>query len=176
MTAELPHFHGDFEAHVTVRVDDPADALERHAAAHGAKFVHIALAGGRVPVQPMFTLRRSGSLVAVRDSVRDFAEGVVAAGFGVTRVKIEATPWAAGVPRTDAAGFALGERFYFEHHIKLLLGRELSLFDYSTVELVIGLREVLGHKEFTPNMVTELVHSECGAGRTDRIDPREIAA
>lgn len=107
---------------MTVRADDPAEALERHAAARGAKFVRIELARGRVPVQPMFTLRRSGALAAVRDSVFEFAGDVRAAGFGVTRVKIEATPWTEGVPRTDAEGFALGERFYFEHHVKLLLG------------------------------------------------------
>lgn len=56
------------------------------------------------------------------------------------------------------------------------LERELSEFGYSTVELVVGLREVLGRGECPPSGAAELVLGACGAGRTDRIDPREIAA
>ncbi|MET8776853.1 hypothetical protein ABZV58_17770 [Nocardia sp. NPDC004654] len=45
----------------------------------------------------------------------------MAAGFPVVRTKIEAAPSAAGVPATDTEAVALGESYYFEHHIKLLL-------------------------------------------------------
>lgn len=39
----------------------------------------------------------------------------------MVRTKIEAVPSAAGVPATDAEAVALGDSYYFEHHIKLLL-------------------------------------------------------
>ncbi|MFC4514070.1 hypothetical protein [Streptomyces ehimensis] len=118
------HFAGDFEAHLTVRADDgPAtvDALERYAAGHGMKCAHIVLDRGRTPSQPMLTLRGSGRLPVVREAVEAAARGVRGAGFAVVRTKIEATPWAEGVPRTDAEAAALGARYYFEHHVKLLL-------------------------------------------------------
>ncbi|MHA7962062.1 hypothetical protein ACX9I7_30430 [Streptomyces sp. L500] len=117
-------FAGDFEAHLTVRADDGAatvDALERYAAGHGMKCAHIVLDRGRTPSQPMLTLRGSGPLPVVRAAVEDAARGVRGAGFAVVRTKIEATPWAEGVPGTDAEAAALGARYYFEHHVKLLL-------------------------------------------------------
>ncbi|MFE3188305.1 hypothetical protein ACFXHA_04805 [Nocardia sp. NPDC059240] len=121
MTATAPPiFHGDFEAHLTVRAEDGA-RLERYAAAAGLKFVHIVLDRGRVPDQPMLTVRESGAFPAVRDSIAALTLRLEQAGFPVVRAKIEATPWATGVPATDAAARALGSHYYFEHHIKLLL-------------------------------------------------------
>ncbi|MCC3778168.1 hypothetical protein K6I33_003121 [Streptomyces sp. UNOB3_S3] len=116
-------FSGDFEAHLTVRAEGPAtvDALERYAAAHDMKCAHIVLDRGRTPSQPMLTLRGSGRLPVVRKAVEDAARGVRGAGFAVVRTKIEATPWAEGVPGTDAEAADLGARYYFEHHVKLLL-------------------------------------------------------
>lgn len=111
---------GEFEAHLTVRAD--ASRLEEHAAAHGLKFTHIVLERGRTPSQPMLTLHRRGSLPAVREAVEDAARALRDAGFEVVRTKIEAAPWAEGVPDTDEEAAALGPRYYFEHHIKLLLG------------------------------------------------------
>ncbi|GAB2530243.1 hypothetical protein [Nocardia heshunensis] len=121
MTATAPPtFHGDFEAHLTVRAEDAA-GLERYAAAAGLKFVHIVLDRGRTPVQPMLTIRETGAFPAVRDSIAALTARLEQAGFPVVRAKIEATPWAAGVPTTDAEALALGPHYYFEHHIKLLL-------------------------------------------------------
>lgn len=37
------------------------------------------------------------------------------------RGHLTASPWAEGVPGTDEAAIVLGSRYYFEHHIKLLL-------------------------------------------------------
>ncbi|MFI9236292.1 hypothetical protein [Streptomyces sp. NPDC053079] len=112
-------FSGDFEAHLTVRGD--ATRFERHAAAHGLKFIHIVLDRGHTPSQPMVTLRGSGTLAAVRDDVERGARALRDAGFEVVRAKVEAAPWAEGVPESDEAAVALGARYYFEHHIKLLL-------------------------------------------------------
>ncbi|WP_242705364.1 MULTISPECIES: hypothetical protein [Streptomyces] len=116
-------FSGDFEAHITVRADDPADvaALEAHAGARGVKFTHIVLERGRTPSQPMLTLRGHGALEEVRGTVEEAARALREDGFDVVRTKIEATPWAEGVPGTDEEAVALGGRYYFEHHVKLLL-------------------------------------------------------
>ncbi|MGW4246255.1 hypothetical protein [Nocardia sp. NPDC004722] len=121
MTATTaPTFHGDFEAHLTVRAEDAA-RLERYSAAAGLKFVHIMLDRGRGREQPMLTVRESGPFPAVRDSIAALTLRIEQAGFPVVRAKIEATPWATGVPATDAEALALGSHYYFEHHIKLLL-------------------------------------------------------
>lgn len=120
-------FAGDFEAHLTVRGAD-AGKLAQYAAASGLKFVHIVLDRGRVREQPMLTVRESGSFAAVRDSVATLRQRLETEGFPVVRVKIEAAPSVAGVPVTDTEAGALGGRYYFEHHIKLLLdsGTETS--------------------------------------------------
>ncbi|MCQ8772445.1 hypothetical protein [Streptomyces telluris] len=123
-TASIPAFAGDFEAHLTVRPSTTAgadQALQRYAADHGMKFTDILLDRGRTPSQPMLTLRRSGALPDVRAAVEDAARGLDGAGFTVVRTKIEAAPWADGVPETDTEAAALGSRYYFEHHLKLLL-------------------------------------------------------
>jgi hypothetical protein len=123
MEVELAAVRGDFEAHITVATDEPGTvtALEHYAALHDMKFTHILLLRGRTPDQPMLTVQRSGTAVAVRDWIRTVVAGLSEAGFRVTRVKLEATPWAEGVPGTDDAAAILGPRYYFEHHIKLLL-------------------------------------------------------
>ncbi|WP_327147340.1 hypothetical protein [Nocardia sp. NBC_01329] len=120
---ELAAVHGDFEAHITIRASGAGTvvALERYAARHDMKFTHIVLMRGRTPDQPMITVRRSGTVVAVREWIHTVVAALSAAGFEVTRAKLEVTPWAEGVPGTDAAAVVLGSRYYFEHHIKLLL-------------------------------------------------------
>lgn len=130
-----PLFRGDFEAHLTVRADgtEQLDALERYAAAHGLKFAHIVLARGRMVSQPMLTVRASGTLAAVRDSIAELHDRLEAAGFPVVRAKIEATPWSAGVPSTDADALALGPRYYFEHHVKLLLDPDFPAADLAAL-------------------------------------------
>ncbi|GAA2493974.1 hypothetical protein GCM10010406_32530 [Streptomyces thermolineatus] len=117
-----PAFSGDFETHITVRTGrDGLSALARHASARGMKFAHIVLARGRTPSQPMVTLNGSGPLADVAAGARAAAAGLRAAGFDVVRVKIEAAPWTDGVPADDARAAELGPRYYFEHHVKLLL-------------------------------------------------------
>ncbi|WP_067477404.1 hypothetical protein [Actinomadura hibisca] len=114
-------FTGDFETHLTVSC--PAaeiDAVERWAAERGLKFAHIVLDRGRVPSQPMLTLRTRGTLDAARARAEDVAARLRADGHPVTRLKIEASPFNAGVPEHDADAPDPG-RYYFEHHVKLLL-------------------------------------------------------
>ncbi|MGW7486078.1 hypothetical protein [Streptomyces sp. NPDC054786] len=112
--------------HLTVRDDgdrEVAGQLAEYAAAHRIKCVHILLAQGEVPSQPMLTLRGTGTYEEVRAEAVARADGLRAAGFEVVRTKIEATPWSAGVPGTDAEAAGLGPDYYFEHHLKLVLAR-----------------------------------------------------
>ncbi|GHF61925.1 hypothetical protein GCM10010218_49440 [Streptomyces mashuensis] len=113
-------FSGDFEVHVTGRAGD-AGRLEEVARLLGVKFTHIELARGRVVSQPMVTWRGAGELEGVRERAGKVVRELERRGVGVVRVKVEASPWAAGVPVTDAEAVALGAAYYFEHHVKLLL-------------------------------------------------------
>ncbi|MET8876556.1 hypothetical protein [Nocardia sp. NPDC004604] len=134
LPAGVREFRGDFEGHITVRAGATGvDALERYAGQRNIKFTHIVLARGRVCDQPMVTVRRSGTLAAVRDSVSELVEDMRGAGFAVVRVKLEASPWADGVPETDTAARELGDGYYFEHHIKLVLDAEDDLARLSAI-------------------------------------------
>ncbi|MFF1869254.1 hypothetical protein [Kitasatospora herbaricolor] len=116
-------FTGEFEIHVTVRCEGrELHRLGRWAADRGVKFTHIVLARGRTTSQPMLTLGGPGTLRELRRTARATAAELRDAGFEPIRVKIEATPWTSGVPATDAAAARLGPAFYFEHHLKVLLG------------------------------------------------------
>ncbi|MER7704045.1 hypothetical protein ABTX81_14215 [Kitasatospora sp. NPDC097605] len=115
-----PDLRGDFEVHLTVR-PGAAEALAAWAADHGLKFTHILLARGAAPSQPMLTLRATGPLREVAATAARTARQLDGAGFAVLRTKIEATPWAHGVPASDADATAHGPARYFEHHVKLLL-------------------------------------------------------
>ncbi|MFI9271219.1 hypothetical protein ACIGXM_10975 [Kitasatospora sp. NPDC052896] len=116
----LPEVSGDFEVHLTVRPES-ADSLADWAAEHGLKFTHILLARGAAASQPMLTLRGSGRFQEVAAQTRRTAGRLAEAGFAVLRVKIEAAPWAQGLPQSDGDAARLGPARYFEHHVKLLL-------------------------------------------------------
>lgn len=118
----LADFAGDFEVHLTVTT---RAALESWAVSRGLKFTHIVLARGRTPSQPMLTLRTAGTLSEARARTASTAAALREAGFTVTRTKIEAAPWNAGVPVSDDEPHAPGR--YFEHHVKLLLAADEDL-------------------------------------------------
>ncbi|MHA6760227.1 hypothetical protein [Streptacidiphilus sp. PAMC 29251] len=115
-------FIGAFETHVTVHcTDDMVSRLDAWAATVGAKVTHIVLARGRQPSQPMLTVTGAGTVEEQHRAADGLVEALDAAGFKPVRVKIEASPWADGVPQDDAQAELLGPEQYFEHHIKLLL-------------------------------------------------------
>ncbi|WNI21354.1 hypothetical protein [Streptomyces sp. ITFR-16] len=132
-------FKGEFETHLTVRLDAGAGGaaddtaefarLEQWARALGLKLTRILLDRGATPDQPMLTEGGRGSLTALRAAARLRSEALASAGFPVVRVKIEAAPWNEDVPRTAAEAAALSPVCHFEHHIKLLLrdGPDLAL-------------------------------------------------
>lgn len=140
-------FEGEFETHLTVRTapgttagagraageaSDSGDSgdseefarLESWALEHGLKLTRILLDRGATPDQPMLTERGRGSLTGLRAAAGLRSAALRAAGFSVVRVKIEAAPWNAGVPRTPAEAAVLPSVCHFEHHVKLLLHGE----------------------------------------------------
>lgn len=130
-------FEGEFETHLTVRLDPGAgrgggDAeefarLEHWAMRHGMKLTRILLDRGAVPDQPTLTERGRGALGAQRAAARRRSAELRTAGFAVVRVKIEAAPWNEDVPRTADEAAALSPVCHFEHHIKLLLRGDTEL-------------------------------------------------
>jgi hypothetical protein len=116
-------FAGLFEAHVTVRAHD-AQAHEHFAALcaqHRIKPVLIQLPTGAVQSQPMTCSIHRGTVQQALSEAHQLARLLEAAKFPVLRVKLEAAPFNADVPQTDAQAQALSSTFYFEHHLKLLL-------------------------------------------------------
>ena len=110
---------GDFEIHLTVAAAD-ADRVAAFAERHRLGFVHILLDRGRQPGQPMLSLRTRGTEAEARAVAGSWELRLGAESTPVTRVKLEAAPWNAGVPEHDADAADAPER-YFEHHVKLLL-------------------------------------------------------
>jgi hypothetical protein len=119
------NFAGDFETHLTV-APARAEELREWAERHVLKFHHIELARGATPVQPMVTRRGRGTLPDQLAEACELRARLEAAGFAVTRVKLEAAPSNADVPETDADAAAHAGR-YFEHHVKLLLSDSADL-------------------------------------------------
>lgn len=111
-----------FEYHITVSGDDAAAArLAAWAGERGVKFTHIVLARGETTSQPMLTVRADGTAESVLADAEAMAGQLSVTGFEVTRMKLEASPFADGVPATaEQAAAQLVDR-YFEHHLKLLL-------------------------------------------------------
>ena len=113
---------GGFEYHITVTGDAAATAgLAAWAGERGVKFTHIVLARGQTVSQPMLTVRGEGTAEAVLAAAETTAGELWAAGLVVTRVKLESSPFAAGVPATAAEAAGEPDDRYFEHHLKLLL-------------------------------------------------------
>ena len=95
----MSRIEGDFEFHITVSGEDAA-GLAEWAGERGVKFTHIVLARGETVSQPMLTVCAEGTDEAVLGEAEAMAGELRAAGLVVTRVKVEASPFAAGVPVT----------------------------------------------------------------------------
>ncbi|MDI1465194.1 hypothetical protein QEZ54_29915 [Catellatospora sp. KI3] len=117
----MREFAGDFETHLTVSPGGGHERLESWAGRRGLKYARIVLDRGQAPDQPMLTVRGRGTLTAQRDAARAWVAEMAEAGFAVTRLKIEASPFNADVPQTAAEAAALPPGCYFEHHVKLVL-------------------------------------------------------
>ncbi|MBO1414724.1 hypothetical protein [Streptomyces sp. FH025] len=144
-----PDVRGDFEVHLTVE-PGAVEALAAWADGHGLKFTHILLARGAVPSQPMLTLRADGTLAEVAAETSRTAGRLARAGFTVLRAKIEATPWAQGVPVSDEDAERHGAGRYFEHHVKLLLAGPAATADLTELAVRHG-----AHLSRNPRRVRE---------------------
>lgn len=114
-------FKGDLEIHLTVAECDANgnEGLRNRARSDGWKYLHIVLARGATPSQPMLTRHIQGDLKSAIQETDKTTQILLRDGFKVTRVKIEAAPWNDDVPEDDDV--AQSESRHFEHHIKLLL-------------------------------------------------------
>ncbi len=121
-------FAGEFETHLTINLDRTAgvDALRAWAESHGLKCLHILLARGSSPSQPMLTRRGRGDLAAQLQIANDLKGHLETIGFRVTRIKIEVAGANPDVPATEDAARA-NPGLYFEHHVKLLLDPNADL-------------------------------------------------
>jgi hypothetical protein len=69
----------------------------------------------------MLTARGRGTLAELRAAAAGWADRLRAAGFPVTRIKVEAAPWNTGVPQTPEDAATEPPDRYFEHHVKVVL-------------------------------------------------------
>jgi hypothetical protein len=115
----------EYETHVTVDLANATQMprLRNWADAEGLKCTHIVLDCGRSPSQPMLTWHGRGSLGEQQAAAEATCCALAAAGFAVSRVKIEAAPWNPEVPISAAEASDQRPGRYFEHHVKLHLGR-----------------------------------------------------
>ena len=122
-------FAGELESHITVDLPpwQPIESLMNWAGERGLKCLHIVLDRGLQASQPMLSRRQRGTLAAELTSVNQIRQQLEAAGFHVSRIKIEAAPENIGVPRSDAEAAQQPKERYFEHHVKLLLKEGVSL-------------------------------------------------
>jgi hypothetical protein len=122
----LPATLDVFELHITVSSTVDLEAFKYFCYMAGIKALVIDL-GADLPVQPMTCSRILGSFSkAMLESTR-LRDVIEQAGFEVTRVKLEAAPWNAGVPTSDAEAKLSPSGNYFEHHTKLKLLKTANL-------------------------------------------------
>jgi hypothetical protein len=119
LTGDDLDLEGVFEAHLTVDAAGDSQKFRIACAALGLKAVLIEAPGARVAVQPMTSSYHRGRAREVLGQLELLSASLVAGGFPVRRVKLEAMVASRGVPATDAEG----ERRpgYFEFHIKTRL-------------------------------------------------------
>jgi hypothetical protein len=116
----VPEISGDFELHLTVS-ERGGGRLAAFAEEHGLKASFIVLDKGEFAAQPMVTVRGSGTLTEQYPLARQWNDKLIEAGMDPVRIKVEAAPWNAGVPRTHEEAHTEPPERYFEHHVKVLL-------------------------------------------------------
>ena len=123
-------FTGEFETHITVSLAhdrDEIDRLQQWCIDRDLKFLYILLDRGENRSQPMLTRRGRGNFADQLKIARNLSQILVAEGFDVVRIKIEATPWNHGVPSSDIEALAHHSTRYFEHHVKLSIASTTDL-------------------------------------------------
>jgi hypothetical protein len=122
----LPASSDIFELHITVNQNVDLMAFKAFCYQAGIKALVIDL-GANVPAQPMTCSRITGSFSQAMLEANQLRDVLKNAGFEVTRVKLEAAPWNAGVPESDVQAQQAPSGNYFEHHTKLKLPKTANL-------------------------------------------------
>jgi hypothetical protein len=115
-----------FELHITVAQTVDLTAFKSFCYKAGIKALVIDL-GAELPVQPMTCSRITGSFSEAMLEAQRLRDVLTNAGFEVIRMKLEAAPWNAGVPESDAQAQKAPSGNYFEHHTKLKLPKTANL-------------------------------------------------
>ena len=120
------HYSGVFEAHITIDLLDTHEKIKFQDLCEdlSIKAIQIELARGDAPVQPMTCSRHQGNFVKVFEEVKTLANHLTQAGFEVSRLKIEASPFNEGIPQNNADLKNHSDKNYFEHHLKVLISQE----------------------------------------------------
>jgi hypothetical protein len=126
---ERAAYQGAFESHVTVEAADLAERQRFRGICDqlSVKCVLIELPEGATRSQPMTACYHHGEMGNVVNEVEAICRGLRAAGFPITRVKLEAVATNAGVPDGDDEAAQLPRGNYFEFHVKLLLPARADL-------------------------------------------------
>ncbi len=113
---------GAFEAHITVSARSEEDLRRFRAFCEAAsvKCIFIELGRGAEPFQPMTASYHHGTLRHALEEARGMVRALVAEGFDVTRLKLEALGKNRDIPEDDATARAQPAN-YFEFHVKVLL-------------------------------------------------------
>jgi hypothetical protein len=121
--------HGTFESHVTTETADAAGRQRFRDVCRslGVKCVFIELPDGTTPSQPMTACYHHGAIGQVLGEVAAICHGLRAAGFPITRVKLEAIATNEGIPDSDEEAARAPAGDYFEFHVKLLLAPDADL-------------------------------------------------
>ncbi len=130
-------FAGEWETHITVALAASTDwtRFKRWCDERELKSVFIALERGQTPLQPMLTRESRGTFATQLKAANALQRECEAAGFAVTRVKLEVAPWNEDVPQRGEDADA---RRYFEHHIKLLLPTDADTDELQAVLAPLG--------------------------------------
>lgn len=120
---------GTFEAHITIDAGDAAtrERFRMLCDRLNAKCVLIELPEGVTRSQPMTATYHRGEVAAVTEEVAALGRAVRAAGFDLTRVKLEAVATNDGLPETDEEAAAFPAENHFEFHVKTVLPAEAPL-------------------------------------------------
>ncbi|NMO14755.1 hypothetical protein HPC49_29545 [Pyxidicoccus fallax] len=113
---------GAYEAHITVsaRSEEDLRRFRDFCDAASVKCIVIELGRGAEPFQPMTASYHHGTLQQAREEAQALARALVAEGFHVTRLKLEALGKNRDIPEDDATAKAWPAG-YFEFHVKVLL-------------------------------------------------------
>jgi hypothetical protein len=120
---------GTFESHITISATDELshERFRETCCEIGVKAVLIELPTGRSPTQLMTGAYHRGNVQQASADVASMVRRLRAAGFAVTRVKLEAIATNEDLPESDAEAIAQPGGCYFEFHLKLNLAASADL-------------------------------------------------